>query len=152
MYLHICIISGDVKVIAISYILMTFYIMFALGKVSSTTEKWYSCDIRHYISEKKFSLSIFGVILVILSVAASIGLFGLIGIPSTIVSFQVLPFLVSNKWNLYHIWNQLEIICAMWSENKPCKFLYHRSWLLELITYLCWLNLIKTHRDWSMNL
>ena len=109
MYRHIFIISGDVKVIAISYILMTFYIMFALGKVSSTSEKWYSCDIRHYISEKKFSLSIFGVILVILSVAASIGLFGLIGIPSTIVSFQVLPFLVSTKCKLYEILIRIEL-------------------------------------------
>merc|ERR1712226_216221 len=65
-----------------------------LGKVTSTSKKWYSCDIGNYIAQKKFSLSIFGVLLVLLSVAASIGLFGLIGIPSTIVSFQVLPFLV----------------------------------------------------------
>ena len=74
---------------------MTFYVMFTLGKVSSTSEKWYSCDIRNFVAEKKFSLSIFGVVLVLLSVAASIGLFGLCGVPSTIVSFQVLPFLVS---------------------------------------------------------
>ena len=79
---------------------MALYIMFALGKVSSTSEKWYSCDIRNFIAEKKFSLSIFGVILVILSVAAAIGLFGLIGVPSTSVSFQVLPFLVSTKGKL----------------------------------------------------
>ena len=76
---------------------MTFYVMFTLGKVSSTSEKWYSCDIRNFVAEKKFSLSIFGVVLVLLSVAASIGLFGLCGVPSTIVSFQVLPFLVSIK-------------------------------------------------------
>ena len=88
---------GDVKVVVISYILMTIYIMLMLGKVTSTSKKWYSCDIGNYIAQKKFSLSIFGVLLVLLSVAASIGLFGLIGIPSTIVSFQVLPFLVSTE-------------------------------------------------------
>ena len=88
---------GDVKVVVISYILMTIYIMLMLGKVTSTSKKWYSCDIGNYIAQKKFSLSIFGVLLVLLSVAASIGLFGLIGIPSTIVSFQVLPFLVRTE-------------------------------------------------------
>ena len=118
MSLHIAIsnnfklLVGDVKVVVISYILMTIYIMLMLGKVTSTSKKWYSCDIGNCIAQKKFSLSIFGVLLVLLSVAASIGLFGLIGIPSTIVSFQVLPFLVSTEWNKslmlrYEWYNQL---------------------------------------------
>ena len=120
---------GDVKVVVISYILMTFYIMLMLGKVTSTSKKWYSCDIGNYIAQKKFILSIFGVLLVLLSVAASIGLFGLIGIPSTIVSFQVLPFLVSTEWNELPMLRDNEL---PWYKNNHTKiyhlFLGTRSW------------------------
>ena len=39
-------------------------------------------------------LSLFGVALVLLSVVAAVGFFGFIGTPSTLITFQILPFLV----------------------------------------------------------
>ena len=39
-------------------------------------------------------LSLFGVALVLLSVVAAVGFFGFVGTPSTLITFQILPFLV----------------------------------------------------------
>ncbi len=40
------------------------------------------------------SLGIAGVLIVLLSVVASIGIFGIFGIESTVIIFEILPFLV----------------------------------------------------------
>ena len=92
--------TGEVRVMGLAYLLMLFYIMFALGKVSSSSsssDKCCSFNIKRFFVERKFSLSLFGVILVFLSAAASVGLFGFIGVPSTLITFQILPFLVSKE-------------------------------------------------------
>lgn len=59
--------SGDIPTIGVSYALMVVYIVLALGRISS----W-----KRFFIEGKLSLSLTGVILVLVSVGASIGMFG----------------------------------------------------------------------------
>ena len=59
--------TGDIPTIGVSYGLMVFYIVLALGRISS----W-----KKFFIEGKLSLSLTGVVLVLISVGASIGMFG----------------------------------------------------------------------------
>ena len=77
--------TGDVHTIGASYALMVLYIVIALGRVSS----W-----KKFFIEGKLSLSLTGVILVLFSVGASIGMFGFFQVPATLIIFEILPFLV----------------------------------------------------------
>ena len=49
---------------------------------------------KRFFIEGKLSLSLTGVILVLISVCASIGLFGFANVPATLIIFEILPFLV----------------------------------------------------------
>ena len=86
--------SGDIVTIAASYLVMLVYIALTLGKITS----W-----KRFFVEKKIALSIFGVSLVLLSVASAVGFFGYVGVPSTLITFQILPFLVGS--NPFHVTN-----------------------------------------------
>ena len=77
--------TGDVHTIGASYALMVLYIVIALGRVSS----W-----KKFFIEGKLSLSLTGVVLVLFSVGASIGMFGFFQVPATLIIFEILPFLV----------------------------------------------------------
>ena len=44
--------------------------------------------------ESKVTLGLGGVMIVLLSVAASIGIFGFVGVPATLIIFEIIPFLV----------------------------------------------------------
>jgi len=44
--------------------------------------------------ESKVTLGVGGVIIVLLSVCASVGLFGFLGVPATLIIFEIIPFLV----------------------------------------------------------
>lgn len=59
--------------------------MLSLGKISSCGR--FSVDV-------KIILGIGGTILVLLSIVAAIGIFGYIGVSTTLIVFQILPFLV----------------------------------------------------------
>ena len=50
---------------------------------------------KRFFIEGKLSLSLGGVILVLLSIVCSVGLYGYIGVPATLIIFEILPFLVS---------------------------------------------------------
>ena len=47
-----------------------------------------------------------GVLIVLISVGASIGIFGLIGIESTLIIFEIIPFLVlwPLEWTTFSSW------------------------------------------------
>lgn len=47
-----------------------------------------------FMIESKITLGLGGVMIVLLSVAASIGTFGFIGVPATLIIFEIIPFLV----------------------------------------------------------
>lgn len=78
---------GDLATIAISYILMFLYITISLGQYNTAS-------VSGLMFESKITLGLFGVMIVLLSVSASVGIFGMIGIPATLIIFEIIPFLV----------------------------------------------------------
>nr|GLL32369.1 Niemann-Pick C1 protein [Ipomoea trifida] len=77
--------TADVITIVISYLVMFAYISLTLGD----TPRFSSC----YISSKVL-LGLSGVVLVMLSVLGSVGFFSAIGVKSTLIIMEVIPFLV----------------------------------------------------------
>ncbi|CAG2106852.1 unnamed protein product [Medioppia subpectinata] len=71
--------------IAISYIVMFVYISIALGRFTS---------VQRLFIDSKIILGLCGVIIVLLSVTASIGLLSFLGVKSTLIIVEVIPFLV----------------------------------------------------------
>ncbi|CAI9117104.1 OLC1v1018440C1 [Oldenlandia corymbosa var. corymbosa] len=77
--------TADVITIMISYLVMFAYISLTLGDTPRFTA--------YYISSKVL-LGLSGVVLVLLSVLGSVGFFSAIGIKSTLIIMEVIPFLV----------------------------------------------------------
>lgn len=77
--------SSDVTTIVISYVIMFVYISLALGHINSF---W------TVLVDSKVSLGIAGILIVLSSVACSLGIFSYIGIPLTLIVIEVIPFLV----------------------------------------------------------
>lgn len=77
--------NSDVKTILISYIIMFLYISIALGHIRSCA----NCLV-----DSKISLGIAGIVIVLSSVACSLGIFSYAGIPITLIVIEVIPFLV----------------------------------------------------------
>ncbi|XP_053570950.1 NPC intracellular cholesterol transporter 1 [Bombina bombina] len=77
--------NSDVTTVIISYAAMFVYISLALG------------HIRHCSSilvDSKISLGIAGILIVLSSVACSLGIFSYAGVPLTLIVIEVIPFLV----------------------------------------------------------
>lgn len=79
--------TADIKIIAISYIVMFFYLTLTLGKYSSL-------NVRVIMLETKIFLGLAGVVLVLLSVFSSGGFFTYLGVPATLITLEVIPFLL----------------------------------------------------------
>ena len=77
--------KSDISTILVSYLLMFAYIAVSLGHVE---------HISRAMIDSKITLGIGGVIIVLASVVASGGFFGYIGVPATLIIFEVIPFLV----------------------------------------------------------
>ncbi|XP_021702839.1 Niemann-Pick C1 protein isoform X3 [Aedes aegypti] len=77
--------QSDVSTILVSYIIMFAYIAVSLGHVN----QWSRALI-----DSKITLGLGGVIIVLASVVASVGIFGYIGLPATLIIVEVIPFLV----------------------------------------------------------
>uniref|UniRef100_A0A8C2I9D4 Niemann-Pick disease, type C1 n=1 Tax=Cyprinus carpio TaxID=7962 RepID=A0A8C2I9D4_CYPCA len=77
--------NSDVTTIVISYVIMFVYISLALGHINS---------FRTVLVDSKISLGIAGILIVLSSVACSLGIFSYIGIPLTLIVIEVIPFLV----------------------------------------------------------
>uniref|UniRef100_A0A8C1HIN0 Niemann-Pick disease, type C1 n=1 Tax=Cyprinus carpio carpio TaxID=630221 RepID=A0A8C1HIN0_CYPCA len=75
--------NSDVTTIVISYVIMFVYISLALGHINSFRTV-----------DSKISLGIAGILIVLSSVACSLGIFSYIGIPLTLIVIEVIPFLV----------------------------------------------------------
>ncbi|XP_065576909.1 NPC intracellular cholesterol transporter 1-like [Artemia franciscana] len=75
----------DLVTIAISYLIMFVHISLALGDIRS---------FRTIMMDSKISLGIAGVVVVLLSVMTSIGFYGYIGYPVTLICLEVIPFLL----------------------------------------------------------
>uniref|UniRef100_W4VRS2 Putative cholesterol transport protein n=1 Tax=Corethrella appendiculata TaxID=1370023 RepID=W4VRS2_9DIPT len=77
--------QSDVSTILVSYIIMFAYIAISLGHVD---------ECRRALIDSKITLGLGGVLIVLTSVVASVGLFGFIGVPATLIIVEVIPFLV----------------------------------------------------------
>ncbi|XP_073112906.1 uncharacterized protein [Elaeis guineensis] len=77
--------TADVITIVVSYLVMFAYISFTLGD---------SPHMSSFIVSSKVLLGLSGVVLVMLSVLGSIGFFSAIGVKSTLIIMEVIPFLV----------------------------------------------------------
>ncbi|XP_076281170.1 NPC intracellular cholesterol transporter 1 homolog 1b [Lasioglossum baleicum] len=77
---------AEALTVVFSYILMFIYVAIALGKIQ--------CSIKRCLLTSKIMLSIGGIVIVMASVACSLGLFGYIGVPTTLLTIEVIPFLV----------------------------------------------------------
>jgi Niemann-Pick C1 protein len=77
--------NTDAKIVVISYVVMFIYASLALGSVSLT---------RSALVTSKFTLGLFGIVIVLLSVLSSVGIFSAFGIKTTLIIAEVIPFFV----------------------------------------------------------
>ncbi|XP_063904619.1 NPC intracellular cholesterol transporter 1 homolog 1b isoform X3 [Zophobas morio] len=77
--------QSDVVTILISYIIMFAYIAVSLGQVNTCSR---------LLIDSKITLGLGGVLIVLASVISSVGLFGFVGLPATLIIIEVIPFLV----------------------------------------------------------
>uniref|UniRef100_A0A8C0GUA5 NPC intracellular cholesterol transporter 1 n=1 Tax=Chelonoidis abingdonii TaxID=106734 RepID=A0A8C0GUA5_CHEAB len=77
--------NSDISTVLISYAVMFLYISIALGHIKSC---------KRFLVDSKISLGIAGILIVLSSVACSLGIFSYFGIPLTLVVIEVIPFLV----------------------------------------------------------
>uniref|UniRef100_A0A3Q3WSC2 SSD domain-containing protein n=1 Tax=Mola mola TaxID=94237 RepID=A0A3Q3WSC2_MOLML len=77
--------NSDIRIIVVSYTIMFVYISLALGHINS---------FKRLLVDSKISLGIAGILIVLSSVASSLGIFSYFGIPLTLIVIEVIPFLV----------------------------------------------------------
>ncbi|KAG7278398.1 hypothetical protein CRUP_038561 [Coryphaenoides rupestris] len=77
--------ENDISTILVSYVIMFVYISLALGHIQSC---------RRLLVDSKVSLGIAGILIVLSSVACSLGIFSYAGVPLTLIVIEVIPFLV----------------------------------------------------------
>lgn len=85
--------NTDAKIVVISYVIMFIYVSLALG---SATVTWKSLltNPSNALVQSKFTLGVAGILIVLMSVSASVGLFSAAGVKVTLIIAEVIPFLV----------------------------------------------------------
>ncbi|KAF5101491.1 hypothetical protein DV451_002188 [Geotrichum candidum] len=97
--------NTDARIVALSYLFMFIYASVALGGVLPGFGK-------NSFVKSKFSLGLFGIFVVLLSVAASVGFFSFLGVKATLIIAEVIPFLVLAVGvdNIFLITHELETV------------------------------------------
>jgi len=85
--------NTDAKIVVISYVIMFIYASLALGSVTVTWKSLLT-NPANALVQSKFSLGIAGILIVLMSVSASVGLFSAAGVKVTLIIAEVIPFLV----------------------------------------------------------
>lgn len=85
--------NTDAKIVAISYLIMFLYASLALGSTTLTVRSILQNPMTALV-QSKFMLGIVGILIVLMSVSASVGLFSAAGIKVTLIIAEVIPFLV----------------------------------------------------------
>lgn len=96
--------EAELWTVIISYLVMFLYITIALGKIR---------NIQTLLVESKITLAIGGIVIVLVSVLCSLGVFGYLGVATTMLTVEVIPFLVlavgvDNIFILVHTYNRLD--------------------------------------------
>nr|CAD7409445.1 unnamed protein product [Timema cristinae] len=77
--------KAEVATVVISYVVMFVYISLALGRVRS---------FRTLMVDSKITLGVGGIVIVLMAVVSAIGIFGYCGVVTTLLTIEVIPFLV----------------------------------------------------------
>jgi len=85
--------NTDAKIIVISYVIMFLYASLALGSTTLSLRSILRNPACTFV-ESKFTLGIVGILIVLMSITASIGLFSAAGIKVTLIIAEVIPFIV----------------------------------------------------------
>ena len=85
--------NTDAKIVVISYIIMFIYASLALGSTTLAARQIMK-NPSVALVQSKFMLGIVGIVIVLLSVSASVGLFSAFGVKVTLIIAEVIPFLV----------------------------------------------------------
>ena len=99
--------NTDARIVILSYLFMFFYASVALGGVVPGFGK-------DSLVKSKFSLGLFGIFVVLLSVIASVGFFSMLGVKATLIIAEVIPFLVLAVGvdNIFLLTHELENVNA----------------------------------------
>jgi Niemann-Pick C1 protein len=85
--------NTDAKIVAISYVVMFIYASLALGTGTITFRSLLNKPSTALV-QSKFTLGVVGILIVLMSVLASVGFFSAVGIKVTLIIAAVIPFLV----------------------------------------------------------
>lgn len=85
--------NTDAKIVVISYIVMFIYASLALGSGGITARSLLSNPANAFV-QSKFTLGVAGILIVLMSVSGSVGLFSAAGVKVTLIIAEVIPFLV----------------------------------------------------------
>jgi Niemann-Pick C1 protein len=104
--------NTDAKIVVISYIVMFIYACMALG----TPVKHVFRNPAVLLVESKITLGLAGIIIVLMSIAASIGFFSWVGLKATLIIAEVIPFIVlavgvDNIFLIVHELERVNISC-----------------------------------------
>ncbi|XP_031627932.1 NPC intracellular cholesterol transporter 1 homolog 1b [Contarinia nasturtii] len=97
--------QGETYTVIISYSVMFIYVAIALGNFK---------NFGTILLYSKFTLAIGGIVIVLSSVACSLGIFGFLDLPTTMLTIEVIPFLVlavgvDNLFILVHAYQRLDV-------------------------------------------
>lgn len=114
--------NTDAKIVVISYVIMFFYASLALGSTKLTVKSLMRNPANTMV-QSKFALGVIGIIIVLMSVSASVGLFSAAGVKVTLIIAEVIPFLVlavgvDNIFLIVHEFERVNITDA----DKEIKF------------------------------
>ena len=85
--------NTDAKIVVVSYIIMFIYASLALGSTTLSVRSIMQNPSSAMV-QSKFSLGVIGILIVLMSVSASVGLFSACRIRVTLIIAEVIPFLV----------------------------------------------------------
>lgn len=85
--------NTDARIVVISYVIMFIYASLALSSTTITWKSLFSHPANSLV-QSKFTLGVVGILIVLMSVSASVGLFAALGVKVTLIIAEVIPFLV----------------------------------------------------------
>ncbi|XP_058815387.1 NPC intracellular cholesterol transporter 1 homolog 1b [Topomyia yanbarensis] len=96
--------EAEMFTVIISYVVMFIYITISLGRITG---------FRTFFNESKITLAIGGIVVVLVSVACSLGFFGYLRLATTMLTIEVIPFLVlavgvDNIFMLVHSFQRID--------------------------------------------
>lgn len=104
--------NTDAKIVVISYIVMFIYACLALG----TPVKYIFKNPAALLVQSKVTLGLMGILIVLMSITASIGFFSWVGLKATLIIVEVIPFIVlavgvDNIFLIVHELERVNISC-----------------------------------------